>query len=546
MRARRYIVSGRNGKAAEELSAGQSAEAFLQEYQNYSETENGAIGYRSANQALVNLNFMVSSLRNREEADIVRMFIQAYYETPEYAVKWLFFARDIQEGLGERRTFRVCLKYLAESHPAVAGAILPLIPQYGRFDDLLVFLDTSLCHKTGEFIRRQLQKDLQAMEEGKPISLLGKWLPSINTSSKESVRLARKLLGELHMSEKEYRKTLSKLRAYSKVTEVAMTARDWQEIDYEKVPAKAGMKYEKAFDRHDKVRYEGFLREVALGDKKLNSNGLVPYDIVRKIIGDSYYGMGLKDNALAEVLWQILRERGYQSDFGLENAIVVSDGSGSMYSMLGDYSCNGKSCSEVRPIDVAVSLAIYFAEQLQGVFHDKAITFSSRPQFIDLSKGHTLKQKVEIMMSHNEISNTNIEAVFDMLLALAQSEQVPQEQMPKQVLIISDMEFDAASTPNSYRDAGRPFSATLFGEIRQKWEAAGYQLPKLIFWNVNSRTGTIPMTTNEAGVALISGVSQNAMKVAAVKEKRDPFESLTSILDGERYRPVTMALRRAS
>ncbi len=511
-----------------------NAISYMKNYQNVSITENGAVGYQSTLIPLVDLNFMVSSLRNREEEFIVKQFIKAFYDSPKYAVKWLFFLRDILEGLGERRTFRICMKYLAQSHTDIARVVLDLIPEYGRYDDLLVLLDTDLCEDICLFLKGQLDKDLQAIKEGRQISLLAKWFPSVNTSSKETRKYAQLLAKNFGMSEREYRKELSALRAYGNVVEVKVSASRWEEIEYEKVPAKANLKYDAAFARHDKERRSEYLLNVFENDAKMNAKGIMPYEVVHRFFNGNFYENTLKDDLLAELMWKKITEQGFQNDWGFDDCIVVADGSGSMYA-------NASGSTSVRAIEIANSLAIYFAEQLKGIFHNKAITFSATPQFIDLDQGKNLKEKLEIMLAYDEVANTNIEAVFDMLLDMAISNQVATEELPKQVLIISDMEFDTASSSSSWfgLDARwNKFTPALFETIEKRYEKAGYKMPRLIFWNVCGRTDTIPKVSNEEGICLLSGFSQNAMKIAANKEKKDPYESLIQVLDGARYEKV--------
>jgi hypothetical protein len=508
---------------------------FAKNYANRSTTENGAAGYRTTTKALLDLHFKVSSLRSRDEDYIVKEFIKAYHESPKYAVKWLFFLRDILEGLGERRTFRICLKYLAVSLPKVASVIIPYIPEYGRFDDALVLLDTPLAEEVALLYQKQLGKDLEAMKLNQPVSLLAKWLPSINTSSDKTRKYAGKLCEHFNMSPREYRKTLAKLRAYGNVVETKMSASDWSGIDYETVPAKANMKYDIAFQRHDFARRAEYLENVFLGSGKLNAKGLMPYEIVHRITSSCHYGCGLKDDLLAELMWKKIVSEGFRNDWGFVDAIVVADGSGSMFS-------HASGNTSVKAIDICNSLAIYFSEQLKGVFHNKAITFSGHPQFIDLN-AETLKDKLEIMFAHDEVANTNIEAVFDLILEMAKERNVPREELPKQVLVISDMEFDAATSNACWNSENwNPANETLFATIEKKIEACGYKMPRLIFWNVCGRTDTIPKVDNEEGVCLLSGFSQNAMKVAADRTKKDPYEALLQVLDSSRYQVIEDAI----
>lgn len=510
-----------------------SFEDFAKEYDNVSFTENGAAGKATTKSALLDMNFMVSSLRDRAEAFIVESFVKAYYEDRRYAVKWLFFVRDILEGLGERRTFRVCLKYMAKSHPAEAKAIMKLIPEYGRYDDLLTLVDTELSDEVCAFLYEQLQQDVKACEAGEQISLLAKWLPSCNTSSSESRRLASIIRKKFGMTEKEYRKTLAMLRRYSNVVEVQISANEWDQVDYERVPAKAGMKYESAFTKHDLEGRIAYFEKVIAGDAKLNSNGLMPYEIAGRVCKVDGWYHEFQDDLLAELLWDKIVKEGFDNNWGFDDCIVVADGSGSMFSHVsGD--------NHLHAIEVCNALAIYFAQQLQGVFHDKVITFSEHPQYIDLSKAKSLKEKLEIMYAYNEIANTNIEAVFDMLLAMAVSNQVPADQIPKQVLIISDMEFDAAT--GGGRHSNHAFTEDLFEQIAARYEEAGYQIPRLIFWNVCGRTDTIPAVEGDQGICLLSGFAVNAMKVATHRDVVDPYEALLKTLDAPRYDVVDAAL----
>lgn len=528
-------------KEFEDAKADCEAIKFMKNYGNRSITENGALGYKTTGHELLDLNFKVSSLRNRTEVEIEQCFARAYYEDRKYAVKWLFFLRDILGGLGERRSFRVCLSYLAQTQPKTVLAVLPLVAEYGRYDDLLYLLETGLCEDVCKLLKTQLDADIKAMKKGKPISLLAKWLPSENTSSSKTKTFARIVRIQFGMTSREYRKTLSALRSYGNVVEVKMSASEWDAIEYDKVPAKANLKYEDAFERHDLERRVEYLKEALENGGKINVNGIMPYEIVHKI-GLDCFTRKSTDELLAEIMWKKLLENGFKNDWGLDQCIVVADGSGSMFTNV-----SGKT--NVEAIEVCNSLAIYFAEQLSGVFHNKAITFSARPKFIDLAKGKSLKEKLEIMLAYHEVANTNIEAVFMMLLEMAIDNHVPKEQLPKQVLIISDMEFDMATgaRPQYFfggrKDTFQPFNQTLFDTIEKLYEEAGYQMPRLIFWNVCGRSDTIPKVDNEQGICLLSGFSQNAMKIAQYKEIKDPYESLLKVLDSERYDKVEEALK---
>ena len=496
-------------------------------------TENGAVGYRTTGKKLLDLNFSVTSLRNKSEKEIVNKFIDAFYEDKMLAVKWLFYCRDAREGIGERRTFRVVMKYLAENHSDIAKAVISLIPTYGRFDDVLCLLDTELKDDVITMIKLQLNEDAKNMMENKPVSLLAKWLPSSNTSSKETRRFAKIIFKAIGMTERQYRKALSKLRKYLNVVEVKMSAKEWNDIDYSAVPSRANLVYNSAFLRNDEERRREYLAALERGDKdvKINAGVLFPHDIVHRYTDGGYYIRKAKDTTLEE-LWKALPD--YVKGAG--NTICVADGSGSMTSRVGNTSV---SC-----LDVANALAIYFAERSSGQFKDNYITFSQRPKLVDFSKATTLRQKLEIAFKHNEVANTNIEAVFDLILKTAVDKGMTQDELPQNILILSDMEFDSCATTNSsngYWGCRRP-NQTLFDTFAKKYAEHDYKLPRLVFWNICSRTGTIPVKENDLGVALVSGFSPAIVKMV-LSNSTDPYECLLEQLNVERYDAVEEALK---
>lgn len=490
---------------------------------NYARTENGALGFRTTGKALLDLNFAVASLRKANENDIVNCFIKAFGEDKVLAMKWLFFARDAREGLGERRLFRVILSNLVNSNPEMVIPLINLISEYGRYDDMWCLLDNKESAKVVlELVDKQLTEDLKNMNAGKPISLLAKWLPSANCSSKQSKKYAKQIFKALGLTEREYRKALSKFRKYLNVVEVKMSNKEWSEINYEAVPSRANLIYNSAFLRNDEVRRREYLGKLEKGEAKINASVLFPHDIVHKYSTGRWSSLGSKDAAI-EAMWKALPD----TVKGCGNTMVVADGSGSMTVPVDLH-------SHVTALEVANALAIYFAEHSSGEFKDKYITFSSNPRLVDFSKCNSLHDKLQVALNHNEVSNTNIEKVFDLILTTAVNNKMHQEDMPKNVLIISDMEFDYATT-------GRP-NARLFETIVQRFEAAGYKIPRLVFWNVNSRTGTIPVKENDLGVALVSGFSVNVAKMV-LSGKLDPYECLLETLNSERYAPIEAALR---
>lgn len=511
----------------------------LNEEFNTSVTENGALGYKTSGKELLDINFSVSSMRNMADEDIVDKFVKAFYEDKLLAVKWLFYARDAREGIGERRLFRICMRYLAEFHPEITAAVIPLVPKYGRWDDLWILLDTNLKVDVLALIGNQLLDDLKGSDKGEPISLLAKWLPSINTSSEETKRLARIIINGLGFkSEKQYRQILSKLRAYLKVVEVDMSAKRWDQIDYSAVPSRANLIYNDAFLKNDEERRRGYLESLQKGETKINAGVLFPHDIVHK------YGLRpYSEDTTLEELWKALPD--YVQGAG--NTICVADGSGSMGSRVGD--------TGVMAIQVANALAIYFSERSSGQFKDQYITFSENPQIVDFSKAKNLKEKLEIAARHHEMANTNIEAVFDLILTTAVKKHMSQDELPQNILILSDMEFDdcayvqdgtedyydwwsgqTKTRPRMVKPTGR-----LFDIFTKRYAEHGYKLPRLVFWNICGRTGTIPVKENDLGVALVSGFSPAIAKMV-LSNSTDPFECLLEQLNTERYKPVEYAV----
>ena len=486
---------------------------------NVSVTENMALGYMTTGKNLLDLNFAVASLRSRPEQEIVDMFIKAYFDDRKTALIWLFYARDVRGGLGERRLFRVVLEYLAKNNEeAPVGRLIEIITEYGRCDDLFILFDTRYLTETMEFIKKQMAHDLLAMERGESVSLLAKWLPSINASSmntKKNGKLVAKMLG---MTKKGYRQTLSYMRNYIDIVERKMSTGRFSEIKYEAVPSKANIIYKNAFMRHDEERRKSYLERLKKGETKINASVLYPHEIVHSYVKDGFHQLKPYDETI-EQLWKALPDIP-----ALENTIVVADGSGSMGSPVGNTNCTALS--------VANALAIYFAEKSTGQFKDLYITFSTRPQLVDLSKGKNLKEKLQIAFAYNEVANTDIYKVFMLILQTAVTNGMKQADMPKNIVIISDMEFDACADNANKR---------LFHRIAKDYSNYGYRLPRLIFWNVNSRTNTIPVRENEMGVALVSGFSISIAKMIMSLEL-DPYKCLLDILSDERYNIIRDAI----
>lgn len=504
----------------------------LNEDFNESITENNAIGYRTTGKELLDMNFMVSSMRKMSDKQIIDKFVKAFYENKMYAIKWLYYVRDAREGVGERRLFRVCMEYLAKNHTDIAKAMIPLTAEYGRWDDLLSLLDTELADNVIKLFGDQLTEDMRNLKLNKPISLLAKWMPSCNASSRKTRKMGTDIALKLGISERKYRKMLSALRKYLDVVEVKMAAGQWDQIDYSKVSSRANLIYNNAFLRHDKERRRKYLESLQKGETKINAGVLFPHDIVHKYCNQNYWSISIKnyDTALEE-MWKALPN--YVNGAG--NTICVADGSGSMYTSVGG--------TNVMAIEVANALAIYFSEKCSGQFKDNYITFSENPRLVDFSNAKSLREKIEIAFRHSEVANTNIEAVFDLILQTAINKNMTQDELPQNILILSDMEFDGCVECNGSNrwNLNRP-TKRLFKVFEERYAEHGYKLPRLVFWNICSRTGTIPVKENDLGVSLVSGFSPAVVKMV-LSNSTDPLECLLEQLNSERYQPVEDAIR---
>lgn len=483
---------------------------YIKEEANMTLTENGATTFASSGSDCLDLFATIGALRRESDEEIISRFLRAYTEDPDLAMKLLFFARDIRGGLGERRVFRVILHWLAEHHSESVRKNLPYIPEFGRYDDLLGLLDTP-CHvETVDLIKAQFDADRNNMPEEKEVSLLGKWLPSVNASSSETVRQGRIIARALGLTEPEYRKVLTALRARIKIIENNLRERDYT-FDYSKQPSRAMFKYRKAFQRNDGERYTAFLKNVSSGEAKMHADNVCPYELVNPYIGWKF-SIPEGDRAALNATWSSLPDFG-----GDEDVLAVIDNSGSMYSQ-----------SNPVPAAVSLSLGMYFAERNKGAFRNSFITFSKRPQLIEL-KGETFADRLEYAASFSEVANTDIEATFDLILRAAVKNHVPQMELPAKLIIISDMEFDRCAENSDL---------TNFENAKKKYAAHGYTLPEIVFWNVASRNRQQPVTMNEQGVALVSGVTPRlfSMVTGGIVS---PYAFMMDVLKSERYAKIS-------
>lgn len=509
----------------------------LNRVNNFQQTENGATGYSTTGNDLVDLNFRVPSNHNNVKEEDIKKFIQVLNEDTVLAVKWLFYLRDVREGLGERDSFIKLFKSLWLTEPVSAVKVVKLIPEYGRWKDVIDILaefpdDNDLTEAIFLLIENQLREDCVNLTEDKSVSLLAKWLPSVNASNK-SRKLAKRICNKLTLTFENYRKVLSSLRKYLDVTEVKTCGGKWNEIDYNKVSSNANARYLKSFMKHDSERRQEYLdalsSPVASG-AVMHASNLYPHEVYAKYSETyrRYYGVKVNEDQGVEVLWANLKNIDT-----VGNTMVVVDGSDSMVTNIRG--------SKIMAIDVARSLGVFFSERCIGEFKDKVIEFSARPRYIDLTDCKSLADKYNTLNRYDDCSNTNLEKVFDLLLKTAIDCNLPQSELPQRILIVSDMEFDDATMIYGDHNFIMTQYQTLFESIKKKWSYYGYTMPNIVFWNVNSRTNTIPVTANECGVTLVSGYSVNNVKMVLSGDV-NPWTALKSVLESDRYNAIDTAL----
>lgn len=490
----------------------------LKKANNFTLTENQGLAHKSTGSALYDLFALGGAYRSRSDEDCILLFRNAYAENPEYALKCLFYQRDIREGQGERRFFRVCLRDLANTDVEAARRNLQYIAEYGRWDDFYTFVGTPLEVEMFRFLKEQLALDVQC----KTPSLLAKWLKSENTSSQESRKLANKTRIAFGMTHKQYRKTLSILRERINLLEKLMSANRWEDIEFDKIPSKAGLIYRNAFARRDviKAKYEAFANSK---ETKVNTKTLFPYELVGKVANTYNYWTPMSDTerAMFNKYWENLDDYIHGANL---NALAVVDTSASM-----------RGYGAMAPINVAISLGMICATRCTGPFAGHYISFSSRPQLIKV-EGIDFVDQVKRIYETNLCENTNLEATFDMLLNVAINSKCSQEDLPSSIVVISDMEIDNAQNGHNgwWYDKPTPKAIpikTMMENMRDKWAAAGYTLPNLVYWNVAARHDVI--LDDGPNVTYVSGASPVLFE--QIIKNKSGEEMMYDKLNSERY-----------
>lgn len=555
-------------------------------------TQNGAVAYASAGSSLVDFSYSASNLRNKSPEQIMAMFERCYIDNPMLATKMMFQMGDVREGKGERRTFNTCLRYMAAAHPEICKAILPLVPEYTRWDHVA---EMTICGVPAveKFARQmmveQLRKDFamvklieqdaskrEALNEAlknaktdaekqqiedalskiphRQLSLCAKWAPALGAkkhnmgTSKnapkrnkakagEHHKIALKLVQTMGCSNSEYRKMRSAIIRHLNVAEQALSAGRIEDINLEHMTSAQQAKYGKVMQEKNAEAYNEYLDKVEAGEAKMNAETKTPADIVHMYSVQEGWSWGVNFyNRTTELMWQNLKQVEVPEG---KSCIVVRDDSGSMDVKVSEE-------TSMTALEVATALSLYCAERLPGEFKDKFISFSATPKFLDVSPFDSLHDRLHYAYQHSEVSNTDVKAVFDLLLKTALRNNMPQSDIPGTVLLISDMEFDSGTRMCSYGShkagyEGAPQKA-LFEEIREQWKAAGYEMPVLAFWNLNTKRAVVP-AVDDRGVVLLSGFTTDNLDMVMNGDLAEftPAKQLEIVLSKPRYDAVETA-----
>ena len=470
---------------------------------NETTTLNKAKAYRTTKSDVLDLFAIGGAIRGADEATTYQLISKAMSEDLDLGLRTVLFLSDVRGGQGERKLFKVALKVLIDNYDrAIVEAVIRKIPELTRWDYVFEFMGTTYEN----YVLNMISDEIDRVEKSTDgaTSLLFKWLPSIQRKP----ALAKSIAKHNGLGNKEYRQMLSRERARLKVVEVDMSAKNWGDINYSGVPSKASMIYRKAFERNDGERYNEFIKAVKSGDKTINTGTLYPHEIVSKARDG-------ENSDTLNAMWDNLPDYVTNKE---HYVIPLVDVSGSMtWNNIGGN-------TQTEPLDVAIGLGIYLAERNEGPFKDHFITFSTNPDLVKI-QGNSIYQKVRNMSNANWDGSTDVLKAFRLILDTAVKNNLPQKDMPKTVVIFSDMEFDRCVAMN-----------TPYETIEREFRDAGYEKPQLVFWNLDAKTKQHPVTMNEKGTTLVSGFSPVTLKYVLTNEIKTPYELMLEVIMNERYK----------
>ena len=477
----------------------------------FTRTENGAVALNTTGDARLDFFGVAGSLRTAQKERVERLFAEAWKEDPLFATKIAFYARDVRGGLGERQTFRTLIRYMAKYHQEALRPNLDLIGVYGRYDDLYSLIGTPMEDEMWAAMKKQFEEDRVNLEQGNAISLLAKWIKTADASSENTRKLGILTAQKLGYSVYEFKRLVRAMRKQIGVVEALMSAGRWDEIKYSAVPSRAMMIYRKAFMKHDAVRYGQFINKAVKGEESIHSAALYPYDIVEKVAHFGWSGCTITEDDVLEAQWRQLPDYVEKGT----NALVIADTSGSMHG---------------RPIAASVGLAVYFAERNTGAYHNMFMSFSGTSR-IQILKGDTLAQKIGSIDMNDWQNNTNLKAAFEHVLEIAVRNHVSADEMPKSLIVISDMEIDYCGDKDW----------TFYEQMARRFRDNGYQIPNIVFWNMDSRHDVFHADKKRTGVQLVSGMSTAVFRQVMQCVGMNPVEAMEKVIGSDRYAAITVA-----
>lgn len=480
---------------------------------SWSVTANGADCLNTTLNSCLDMFGRAGSLRAADAYDKQELFRKAYEENDTLAMRLLFYTRDIRGGYGEREAFTDMIKWLADEHPESVEKNLWAVLEYGRAKDLYALIGTKSEEAMWRFMKKQFELDLKNIEDGKSISLLAKWIATPDASSEVTANLGKKTakkLGYTFKTMRNYKTKLRALRKYLDIPEAKMSTGRWSEIEYSRLSSQCLIKHRNAFVRHDKERYDNFIEQAKNLKTAMNTGTMTPCDIMHNVHFN--YTPDL------DVMWQNL------PDYCEGNALVMCDTSGSM-------TCPYSSASTVTPIDVAVALSMYFSERNKGDLKDVFMTFEYEPHLVKI-EGTNLLNKYRNIMRAPWGGSTNLEAAFNELLRICKENNVSSDDMPEAIVIVSDMQI------NYCVEGIKDKKITFYEAMSEKYEAAGYKMPSVVFWNVNAARPTFHASASQNRVSLVSGFSPAIFKSVMQNLDMSPMELMLEVVNGERYSKI--------
>lgn len=530
---------------------------------NKTTTDNGAKAFKSTLDACVDLFAVGGSSRKMDEDELMKLMSIALSEDTETALKVIFYLSDIREGQGERRFLKIALNVLKQEYPNILMKFIEEIPELTRWDYLYTFLEQDLKVKysivpsevrvgramyentakmkkikdgytfnMSKFSKQALEviKAEWSKEIGEDkTSLMYKWLKSLNTSSILSRTLGSITRNYLKVTPKQYNKRLKKARKYLDVVERKMSKNKWEKINYSHVPSKANVRYAQAFDRHDHVRYQEYLDSVNNGETKMNTSVLYPHDVIHQYMlnANANRGSFLKHSTYGNTCTTTYNETALETvwknlpnflEGSTESILPIIDTSYSMWNRI-------SNDSDLRAIEIAVGLGIYFSERLEGEYKNHWINFSSRPTFQKIH-GNTLTAKIANLDYSNWDMSTDFNAVFDLILGVAVKNKLDQSQLPTKILVVSDMQFNGHTKMSNFK------------EIKKKFKEHGYKLPQIVFWQVNATDSRVPVKFDTNGTALVSGYNPIICKTIINGDIKTPLAMMYKAISNEKYSKI--------